>query len=165
MQDDRLFFRNEVARLTAKDLPSHAQIELRNAVEIFHRTIVANPVTHAELCAAGWGVFLPTFTTALVDALNNVEEPILNRIDTRELASGCFLLLTESWKRLHPVSSPREFLNLHIPATSGPTQEQIDSAWEVEVADSESSMRDNWEGSARTRKGKIEELGMKEPVN
>lgn len=85
-----------------------------------------------------------------------------NRGQCDEIADTMFRIIEQTWRRKYPGESARVFLDaVYIPSPLSDTQWQVevDEAWELEIAGSEDAMRQFYEGSARTRKGK--DLGAK----
>lgn len=85
-----------------------------------------------------------------------------NRAQCDHLADVLYRFICTSWRKKYPGESARAFLDaVHIPSplSEKAQEEEIDNAWELEIAGSEDAMQRFYEGSARSRKGK--DLGAK----
>lgn len=85
-----------------------------------------------------------------------------NRAQCDQIADTVFRVIEATWRRKYPSESASAFLDaIHIPSplSEQEWQNEVDNAWELEIAGSEEAMRQFYEGSARTRKGK--DLGAK----
>lgn len=87
-----------------------------------------------------------------------------NRAQLDRLSDVMFRFLEKHWPDvleqygIPRTTTPRQFLDA-VDEVSPPTEQEIDDAWELEIAGSESAMRQMYEGSQRTRKGN--DLGIK----
>lgn len=88
-----------------------------------------------------------------------------NRAGCDYLADVLFRFAERSWRDFYQTEtregfpnpsydglSPQQLLDT-VEYKSPPTQQEIDNAWEVEIAGDERAMRIHYEGSARVRKG------------
>ena len=114
---------------------------------------VGSQVDHAEELGMGPDGFRRMFARALRGYTTKSAE-------TDQIADSTFALLETKWKDRYPGISPERFLDTYE-APIELTEDEIESAYEVEIQSSEAYMRTHWEGSARTRKGRLEELGIK----
>jgi hypothetical protein len=108
---------------------------------------IGDQLFHAEIVAAGRFHFRAAFSKQMGPAFNK------HRAPCDELSDTVYRFLEVQWKQRYPDISAEMFLD-HVEIKKGPTPEEIEDAWEVEIGSSEDAMRMNWEGSARTRKGK-----------
>lgn len=81
-----------------------------------------------------------------------------NRSQCDDLANSTFHFLVGAWERRHPGVSASQWRDAYAPP-SPMTEAEIDAGWELEIAGSESALKQMYEGSARTRKGN--DLGSK----
>ena len=80
-----------------------------------------------------------------------------NRAQCDRLADVLYRFICTAWRKKYPGESATAFLDaVHIPSplSDKQWQEEVDNAWELEIAGSEDAMRKFYEGGARTRKGK-----------
>lgn len=80
-----------------------------------------------------------------------------NRAQCDIAANTMYRLIVGLWRTKYPKESASAFLDdVHVPSPlSEQEQEQeIEDAWEVEIASSQESMEKHYVGSARTRKGR-----------
>ena len=80
-----------------------------------------------------------------------------NRAQCDTAADTMFRLLVGIWRRKYPGESAVAFLDaVHVPKelTEREREDEIEDAWEIEIASSQESMERSYVGSARTRKGK-----------
>ena len=135
---------------------------LAQGVRAFVVEICATPESHAELLSNGPRPFKPLFVEGLKAVLQDHPEPITSLCDPEQLALSCFRRLEAMWVKLHPEVSPRGYLDLYIPPTNITESDLKNMVLEVEIASRDDYMAKVWEGSARVRRGKIDELGMRE---
>jgi hypothetical protein len=116
--------------------------------------IAANPITLMEVVAAGVFTFRQRFLREMrgfaVDA--NVADSVFRFF--------CHKVTQQHGLHLDPHVVAGAYLDA-VEIHTGPTQEEIDNAWEVEIHSSEDAMRLFYDGSARHRKGT--DLGLKFP--
>lgn len=125
--------------------------------------IAGDDVINAEVVAAGEFHFRKVFREGMGFAF------VGNLAECDALADAVYRFAREQWrwKRKHKPDISGLEAKAYLDALeqhSGPTQREIDESWEVDIHSSESAMRDHWEGSARHRKGRLEELGSKDVV-
>ena len=134
------------------------EVELRLKAFIFE--IAGNKEVHAEMIVRGFVPFKPMFVAALRGAMSFFPDPILTRVDGEQLAHVAFQMMERIWMRLYHPETPVMFMLEYSPVAP-PTEAELNNKWEVEIASEESYMRRYWEGSARTRKGNLEDLGQR----
>ena len=136
--------------------------------------IPADELAHAEVVAAGAFQWRQQIARNLGVFFGNSR----GRCD--DFADVLFAFLRAKWREQHmaappgdalstgsvPISDPglsaKAFLD-HVEIYAEPTEAEIEDAWEVEIGSAEPVMRQMWEGSARTRRGK--DLGQRsEPL-
>ena len=118
---------------------------------------VHDQLDHAEALAGGEFLFRDVFLKCLGPYFGN------HRGQCDHLANVTFDILKRIWRDRYPDISPQRFLDtVHVPAplSDKEFQEEVDNAWELEIAGSDDAMRRHYDGSARTRKGK--DLGGKQ---
>lgn len=118
--------------------------------------ILHDRVTHAEVVAAGRTQFREIFQRNMGGCFGNDRGP------ADHLANVVWQFAQAKWHERYPEISASAFLNaVHVPSpqSEAEVQAEIDEAMEVEILSDERVMRQNYEGSARVRKGKY--LGAK----
>lgn len=136
----------------AGDLRGRAAQEVKGAVRRLLRDALGDRLFHAELVAAGRFDFRAAFAKELGPVFGKHRGPC----DT--LADAVYQFLTVQWRERYPEINAAAFLG-KVVITSPPTEGEIEDAWEVEIGSSDAAMRQLYEGSARTRKGR--DLGTK----
>ena len=122
------------------------RLALRMAVRTLLLDLMSSEELHAEAVAAGPFRWRQAFTKALGHFYKNSREGCDN------LANRLYADLSIEWDLRHPQQDAREWLDQYAPV-SPLTQQEIDDAWELEIAGSETALRAFYEGSARIRKG------------
>lgn len=135
----------------AADTAAHLKENLRQLLMWF----MTDELMHARALAGGKYDFRRLFAKDMGAFYNG------NRSRCDDVADGIFTFLEKNWRERHGVGvSPEMWLNGYTPPPSGPTQQEIDDAWQVEIGSSEDAMNLSYEGSARIRKGA--DLGMRD---
>lgn len=152
-----LFDANGLA-LPSTGLRQDLALEVKVNMRQYLVDTVFDRVAHAEAIAAGPFVFRDIFMKCLGAYFGN------SRGNCDHLANITFDILKRIWRDKYPQQSPQSFLDtVHIasPLSEKQMEQEIDDAWEVEIAGSEEGLRAHYDGSARVRKGK--DLGAKRP--
>ena len=76
-----------------------------------------------------------------------------NVLGCHHLADRMFACFEEIWHKKHGETLPKTVLDRYPGAPSPPTEQEIEDAWELEIMSDERNMAQNYEGSARVRKG------------
>lgn len=147
MRDGRGSSITEAMATGVLDLRHRIADGLRDRVRQQMRCVLGNPVLHAEIVAAG-----PfTYRAWVVRDLGACFKAHRGPCD--DLADVIFQLYRVQWHQRHPGLSADAYLDT-VEIVSPPSQAEVDEAWEVEIGSAESAMRQFYEGSARTRRGK-----------
>lgn len=102
---------------------------------------------HAEVVAAGPFMWRERFAREMGAFFRHT------RGDCDQLANVVYRFLSAQWRDHHAAGvSAGQFLDAYAPV-SPPTEQEIEEAWEVEIASSTKAMHTFYEGEARTRKG------------
>lgn len=136
--------RESMAQLVADDLK-------QLLVDMFH-----DKVGHAMAVAGGKFHWRAAFSKEYGACFEG------NRGQCDSIADTLYDSLVKVWENKYKGESVSKFLDaVHIPKplSDKEWQEEVDAAWEIEIAGSEDAMRKFYEGSARVRKGK--DLGAK----
>ena len=131
------------------------------AVHEFVAGCTSHPPTHARRLSQGEAFFIEGFPVALRATLgvHFVEQ----HVDVDQLKHAVWLELWRLWRVMHPAYSPQTFLDAEeayaiATAAAPPLGDQELSI----VSGSDNDVHDQiFEGSARERKGKIDDLGIK----
>lgn len=107
---------------------------------------LADQLLHAEIVAAGKTHFRGPFVREFGSFFDG------NRAQADHLADVVWQFFEGQWRTKYPQMSAEYFLD-KVEIKTGPTDEEIENAWELEIGSSENAMRFMYEGSARTRKG------------
>ena len=129
-------------------------------VKTFVYAVAGDQPFHARLLADGYYAFYPQFRIALAAALAHRPENVANRLDQDQMSKRSFAALERMWKNMHAPVTVAQFLDFQV-AEQGISEAEIDRSWEIEIGSSEEAMRRYWEGSSRTRRGRLDELGTK----
>lgn len=134
------------------------QADTRTAVKSNVKALMvdglADRIMHAEIVAAGEFKFRWAFGKDMGAFFTG------NRSKCDDLADVVFRFFRVKWVEHYETEgmpkydglTPTQFLD-HVEIITPPTEQEIEDAWELEIAGSESAMRTMYEGSARTRKG------------
>lgn len=131
--------RESMAQLVADDLK-------QLLVDMFH-----DKVGHAMAVAGGKFHWRAAFSKEYGACFEG------NRGQCDTIADTLYDSLVKVWQNKYKGESAGQFLDaVHIPRplSEKEWQEEVDNAWELEIAGSEEGMRKFYEGSARVRKGK-----------
>ena len=112
--------------------------------------ILHDRVTHAEVVAAGRTAFREIFQRNMGGFFGNDRGP------ADHLANVVWQFAQATWHERYPETSATAFLDgVHVPSpqSDAAIQREIDEGMEVEILSDERVMRQNYEGSARVRKG------------
>lgn len=101
---------------------------------------------HAEIVAAGRFTFRGAFTKQMGAAFAKQRGPC------DDLADVVYQFLDAKWREKYPDMSAALFLD-KVRIIAPPSQQEIDDAWELEIASDERTLNTYYEGSARVRKG------------
>ena len=116
--------------------------------------ILGDQLLHAEIAAAGAFRFPQVFAKDMAAFFRG------NAIFCDQLADVVHAFACGQWRTRYPDLTPGQFLD-RVRIVAPPTQQEIDEAWTVDIGSSEQAMRQYWDGSARTRTGRMEELGIR----
>ena len=111
---------------------------------------IADKPGHAMAVAAGRSAFRQDFQKVYGAFWEG------NRSQADNLADGLWHFLAVQWRERYAPVTATEFLNaVHIPSplTDKEIEKEIEDGWELEIAGDERAMAENYEGSARVRKG------------
>lgn len=134
----------------------HADVSamLKRSIRTLMVNVLEDRVLHAECVAAGEFKFREVFVKDLGAAFGN------DRAGCDELANVVFRFFREQWRDRYPTITPAVFLD-NVEIVRPPSEEEIEAAWEIDIGSSDSAMQQMYEGSARTRKGRLETMGLK----
>lgn len=112
--------------------------------------ICHDKVDHAFMLASGlehWRIVFSREYRALWEG---------NSAQCDNVAETIYHLVKRAWFTMYPHERPNVFLDsVHVasPLSDKEQQKEIDDAWEIEIGSDQRSMEQNYEGSARVRKG------------
>ncbi len=147
----------------------NARLEMARAIDNGFRNYltesVSNPLLHAELCALNPYEFKLRFKGVFRKSVQDQFGIVLleTAADLDEAAVVARRWVDLKWAKRHPGVTPSQYIDAYCPPTP-PTDDELNEHWEYEVASDERYMRKHHEGSARTRKGSLEELGIRNPA-
>lgn len=127
---------------------------LKRSIRKLMIDVLEDDILHAECVAAGEFKFREVFVRDLGAVFGK------NRGDCDHLANVVYRFFRESWKDRHPEITPTAFLD-HVSPIAPPTESEIEAAWQLDIASSDGAMSQMYEGTARQRKGRLEEMGLK----
>ncbi len=119
---------------------------IKQAIRQLMVETVTDQLLHAEVVAAGPYEFRRVFNKDMGAMFGN------SRGSCDDLADMVYRFCEVKWREKYPEYSATQFLN-NVRIKTGPTPQEIEDAWEVEIGSSDAAMRQMYEGSARTRKG------------
>jgi hypothetical protein len=127
------------------------QGELASQIKLAIRQLMVEAVTdqllHAEVVAAGPFEFRRVFNKDMGAMFGN------SRGECDNLADLVYRFCEVQWRQKYLEYTATQFLN-NVRIKTGPTAQEIEDAWEVEIGSSDVAMRTFYEGSCRTRKGR-----------
>ena len=127
-------------------LRARAASDVKAAVRSLLREGLSDQMLHAEIVAAGRTRFREVFARDLGPVFGKHRGPC------DDLAEVVYQFFVGQWRERSPTISAALWLD-RVVVRSPPTEQEIEDAWEVEIASSDAAMRTLYEGSARTRKG------------
>ena len=134
---------------------------LTMALRTYHLGVTGDPLLHAETLAMGILAFKPRFVEVVNGQLRGIGVAVQKLADVDEMAKQAFLGLENSWNKHYPTLTPKQFLDTYEPPPPELNADDVDD-WEFEIGSSEDYMQRHWDGSRRTRKGKLRDLGVRQ---
>ena len=120
---------------------------IKNAVRDLMLDAIGDQILHATILGAGRSHFRNAFAKDMGPFFLNHRGPC----DT--VADSLFRFFEVQWRAMYRDLTPTQYLDRVEIKNDTPTEQEIEDAWELEIASSERAMRQNYDGSARTRKG------------
>ena len=141
---------------TLQDLRAALLLALRD----YALETTTDEVKHAQQLVMGILNYKANFVKLLRTQFSQQGVPVERIDDIDQIAHRTYIWLELSWGRQHLVETPRQYLDRYQPLDPGPSNEEIEKSWEIDIGSSDDYMRKQWDGSARHRKGTLEELGI-----
>lgn len=139
---------------TVRPQPVNLGAQLARWVQEYVISVRSEDIALAEELAQGQTLFRHVFVKAMGPLFQK------SRAECDELANKTFNMFQDFWKRRQPLMTPAEYVSAYAPP-SDMTQVEIDDDYEVEIASSAEYMAKYWDGTCRTRKGRLDQLGRK----